>query len=78
MNVTIGAIVGLLVGLLLGALLQPGPLLSNTTDQAVALCKATGGEPLMTEFNSTTGITINCFYPGTKLQIETQPTQQDL
>lgn len=34
----------------------------SRTDHALRICKETGGKALVTEYNSKTGLTLNCFY----------------
>jgi putative hemolysin len=47
---------------------QPlNPMVSEAS-YAVSFCEQTGGEMLLTEYNSKTGLTLNCFYPGDKLE----------
>lgn len=54
-------------GVALGAVLCGVVLVVNedTAEKAKRICEETGGEMLVTEFNSKTGLTMNCFYPGT-------------
>lgn len=47
---------------------QPlNPMVSEAS-YAVSFCEQTGGEMLLTEYNSKTGLILNCFYPGDKLE----------
>ena len=42
-------------------------------EDAVRLCEETGGTLLVTEYNSVTGLTLNCFYPVEDVGIAPEP-----
>jgi hypothetical protein len=48
----------------------------NEIAKARSLCEETGGQLLVTEYNSKTGLTMNCFYPVDDSIIA--PAQMDL
>lgn len=56
---------------------QLNPMVSEAS-YAMAICKDSGGEALITEYNSQTGLTINCFYPGDKLEKLDSMSDEDL
>lgn len=60
-NTAFGLAVGLgtIVAIAVGVIAGNSP---NATEKALRICKETGGKPLVTEYNSKTGLTINCFY----------------
>jgi hypothetical protein len=56
---TAACVVSMLVGYYIGT----DNAKHATAEGAAKLCEETGGQLLVTEYNSKTGLTMNCFYP---------------
>jgi hypothetical protein len=69
-----GYITGITVTTLICVLvILTAPEPGSTADEAKRLCEATGGQLLVTEYNSKTGLTLNCFYPVEDVGITPEP-----
>lgn len=71
-----GVIVGAAGGVLIGCALMSDAERISEAEKAAELCRVTGGELLVTEYNSKTGLTMNCFYPVDDSIVA--PAQMDL
>ena len=70
---TIEVVLVLACGLVLGAIAFSGNDKPADAEDAVRLCEETGGQLLVTEYNTVTGLTLNCFYEMEEVGINPEP-----